>query len=127
MTDTDKPRIPDPPESSAEDADTEPVRYDGIATLTAAKAAAQMGITTTQFHRCVERGELPPAALNCRPLRWSVAQIEAWLIRDPSVPSASKASSAPQPEPRKQVSPRKHTDDPLMQVFADRLQALDDQ
>ena len=37
--------------------------------LTAKKAAEKLGINVAQFRRCVERGEIPPPCLNCRPKR----------------------------------------------------------
>jgi hypothetical protein len=45
--------------------------------LTAKKAAEKLGINVAQFRRCVERGEIPPPCLNCRPKRWAVSQLES--------------------------------------------------
>jgi hypothetical protein len=44
--------------------------------LTANKAAEKLGINVAQFRRCVERGEIPPACLNCRPKKWAISQLE---------------------------------------------------
>ncbi len=106
---------------SPPDANDTDVRHDSIATLTAVEAAAQMSLSLGQFRRAVERGELPPPAISCRPLRWSVAQIEKWLVREPREPEPAAKRPATTDPPK-----QKPTNDPLMQVFADRLQALDD-
>ena len=54
--------------------------------LTAAQAAARLGIGESQFRRAVRRGELPPPFLSCRPHRWSEKQLEP-VAEGVSVPS----------------------------------------
>ena len=57
--------------------------------LTAQKAAEKLGINVAQFHRCVERGEIPPACLNTRPKMWNDSQLD----------SIGKSSSLPISDP----------------------------
>lgn len=44
--------------------------------LTAKELAKEMGLSESAFRRCVERGEIPPACLNCRPKMWNVSQLD---------------------------------------------------
>jgi len=53
--------------------------------LTAQKAAEKLGINVAQFHRCVERGEIPPACLNTRPKMWNDSQLDS-IGENSSVP-----------------------------------------
>ena len=45
--------------------------------LTAKESAKELGISEPAFRRCVERGEIPPACLNCRPRMWAVSQLDS--------------------------------------------------
>jgi hypothetical protein len=56
--------------------------------LTAAQAAAWLGISVGQFRRAVKRGEYPPAKFRGRPFKWDIRQLDvsAGRVNVPSDP-----------------------------------------
>lgn len=57
-------------------------------TVTAVEAAKRIGISKSQFHRAVDRGELPGPCLKSRPWRWSWGAIEK-ALETPGEPAST--------------------------------------
>lgn len=51
--------------------------------LTAAEAAARLGINQSQFRRAVGRGEMPKPCIKGRPHYWSPDMIDKYLAEGP--------------------------------------------